>query len=223
MEKHCKSLWAALAVVATLAIGVGPASANEVVNGGFETPDASAGDVPGAGAPWINFGAPTVFTTAAVAHSGTQSLKMFGPFDSVGGGVGAVQKAPALPGQTWVSEAWARSNSNDAITDGNFLALKIEFLDAAMALLPGGAGVSVFETQFTSADPLDGWVKLGVGTAPAPAGTAFAQVVLVHVQGPPAITGGSVFVDDVTLVPEPASLSLLAVGGLALLRRRRVA
>ncbi|NEO26213.1 MAG: PEP-CTERM sorting domain-containing protein [Kamptonema sp. SIO4C4] len=117
----------------------------------------------------------------------------------------------------------ARSNSDDPISDGNFLALKIEFLDNAMAVLPGGTGVSIFETQFTSADPLDQWVKLGVGTAPAPAGTAFAQVVIVHVQGPPSITGGSVFVDDVSLVPEPASLSLLAVGGLAMLRRRRSA
>ena len=210
------------AAAATLCLA-SVAGANVLGNAGFEAPDASGGDVADLGAPWFNFGAPfTRFTTATEAHSGSQSLKMFGPFDFIGGGTGGGQTIPAAPGQTWVAEAWALNSSSDPIGEGNFLALKIEFLDAGFGLVAGGvAGVDVFETTFDEFAPLDMWTMLGVGTAPAPVGTAYANYILVHVQGGATIDGGSVYVDDANFVPSPNAGALLGIGGLALIRRRR--
>ncbi len=212
----------AAAAAATLGLA-SAASANLLGNPGFEVPDASAGDVPDLGAPWFNFGAPdTRFTTATQALSGSQSLKMFGPFDFIGGGTGGGQTVPAAPGETWVAEAWALNSSADPIGEGNFLALKIEFLDASFGLAAGGlAGVDVFETTFDEFSALDTWTKLGVGTAPAPANTAYANYILVHVQGGATIDGGSVFVDDGYFIPAPGALATFGLGGLVIARRRR--
>ena len=82
---------------------------------------------------------------------------------------------------------------------------KIEFLNAAGIPVSGGlAGVDVFESnQITAATPYDEWTLLGVGTAPAPAGTAFVQAVLVGIQqgdGNGNALGGAIFWDDASLV-----------------------
>ena len=76
-----------LALAALLSFGAVSSASAQLVNGGFESPDASGGDVAGSDG-WNSFN--FVFTTAAIAHSGTQSLKTFGPFGP-GGGSGAVQ------------------------------------------------------------------------------------------------------------------------------------
>jgi hypothetical protein len=183
-------------VTALLALAAtGPASA-QLLNGSFEFPDASGGDVPGT-ADWGSFN--FVFTTAAVSHTGSQSLKTFGPFGP-GGGSGATQRLPASPGQTWVGQCWALNASFDALDAVDFGVYKIEFLDAAGNLAAGGLfGVDVFESnQINGTAPLDQWQLLGVGTAPAPPNTAFAQAVIVKVDVDGA-NGGSIFWDDASL------------------------
>lgn len=206
-------------LVSAAVIGLGTAGASaQLLNPGFEMPDASAGDVPGS-ANWSSFN--FVFTTSTVARTGNQSLKTFGPFAQFGGS-GAVQAVPAAPGQTWVAECWALNASFDPIDNVDFGVLKIEFLNAGFGLVAGGiAGVDVFESnQINGSTPMDVWTLLGVGTAPAPAGTAYANIVLVKVDLDGA-QGGSIFWDDVTATPTPGSLALLGLGGLGLMRRRR--
>ncbi len=173
----------------------GPVSA-QLLNPGFESPDASGGDVPGT-ANWSSFN--NVFTTAATFRSGTQALKTFGPF-SPGGGSGAVQALPALPGQTWVGEIYARNASFDPIDNVDFGVYKIEFLNSSFQLAAGGIfGVDVFESnQINGNTPLDTWTLLGVGTAPAPPTTAYAQAVIVKVDVD-GTQGGSIFWDDARL------------------------
>ncbi len=223
-----------LASVFTLTLGLAApaAAANLLSNAGFETPDASGGDVSDApGAPWGGFNDPGVrFTTAAVARSGDQSLKMFGPFDFIGGGVGATQTVAATSGLTYVGEIYARNDSIDPIQGGNFGVYKLEFLDAGQDFVGGAPvlGVNVFESNVVDATtPQDVWTLLGVGGV-APTGTAFVRAVIVQVQlgdgGDPAgFVGGSIFWDDasVAIVPEPASVALIGLGGLTMLLRRR--
>ena len=185
-----------LALAAVLSIGMAGDASAQLLNPGFESPDASGGDVPGSDS-WNSFN--FFFTTAAVAHSGTQSAKTFGPF-APGGGSGAVQALPAAEGQTWVGEIYALNASFDPIDDVDFGVYKIEFLDVNFNLVSGGVfGVDVFESNpINGTTPMDEWTLLGVGTAPAPAGTAYAQAVIVKVDLDGA-QGGSIFWDDASL------------------------
>ncbi len=172
-----------------------PAAA-QLLNPGFESPDASGGDVAGT-ADWNSFN--FVFTTAAISRSGSQSLKTFGPFGP-GGGSGCVQRVPAAPGQTWVGEIYAMNASFDPLDAVDFGVYKIEFLDAGGNLAAGGLfGVDVFESvQFNASFGTDTWTLLGVGTAAAPPNTAWAQAVIVKVDLDGA-NGGSIFWDDASL------------------------
>ena len=215
-----------LALFAVSLLCTGASAANLLLNGGFESPDASGGDVPGApGAPWAGFNDPgNRFTTQTVARSGLQSLKMFGPFDFIGGGIGGTQKVAAATGDTFVAEIYARNDSSDPIQGNNFGVYKIEYLDAGMNLVSGGIlGVDVFESNpINASTPQDEWTLLGVGTAPAPVGTAFAQAVIVQVQlgdGQDNFVGGSIFWDDASLenrqIPEPSGLALTGLASVA--------
>ena len=216
------------AAIAALTLVAGAAAAQNLLsNAGFETPDASAGDIPGAPPSWGGFNDPgTQNTTQQFALNGLQSFKLFGPFDFVGGGTGIVQSVPAAPGEIYNGSIWALNSSADALQGADFFVYKIEFLNAAGGLAAGGLlGVDVFESvQFTAASAQDVWTELGGGTAPAPAGTAAVQVVAVKVQlGDPQFNGGSVFLVDATLylVPAPGTAALIGVAGLAATRRRR--
>jgi hypothetical protein len=166
---------------------------NLLMNPGFESPDASAGDVFGT-ADWGGFN--DNFTTAAASRSGSQSLKIFGPFFPFGG-AGVVQNVGAASeGDVFKLSAWALNSSSDPIDPSNFAVVKLEFLDA------GNNVIGFAESpQITSALPVDTWTEFSA-QATAPMGTASAQAVLVHVQLEP-VTGGSVFFDD-------ASMALLA-------------
>lgn len=221
----------AFALIAAL-----PASGNLLGNSSFETPDASGGDVNNApGAPWSGFSDPNIrFTSTAVARTGAQSLKMFGPFDFIGGGVGATQLVGATGGQAYEGGIYAYNFSADPIQGNNFGVFKIEFLDASMEFVSNGvdpddtplAGFNVFESDpINASSTQDVWTWLGV-EATAPAGTAYINAVIVAVQlgdGNDNVVGGSSFWDDASVeaVPEPASLALIGLGAMALVRRRR--
>jgi len=195
MQMKWNAVLPCIATVAALST-IGMSANAALLNGSFENPDASGGDVPGT-ADWNSFN--FVFTTAALAHTGAQSLKTFGPFGP-GGGSGAVQVVPAVPGQTWVGEIYALNASLDPIDNVDFGVFKIEFLNASFQLVAGGVlGVDVFESNPINASaPIDEWTLLGVGTAPAPAGTAYAQAVIVKVDVD-GTQGGSIFWDDADL------------------------
>ena len=102
-----------------------------LVNPGFETDNASAADVPGATG-WGGFNAN--FTTRAFAHTGTQSLKVFGPFFQFGG-AGAVQAQPAVAGTSYTASAFVFSPSADQVNGTNFAVVKVEFLDVSNAVI----------------------------------------------------------------------------------------
>lgn len=205
-------------------------AANLLENSSFESPDASGGDIPDAGDPFFNFGVEnTRFTNTFAANTGSQSLKLFGPFDVIGGGTGFGQTLPASAGQIYEASIFARNDSADPIGGDNFAVAKIEFLDAGLGPVGGSfeLGVNVFETSPIDGDlPLNAWTPFSVSSNAAPDGTAHVNFIGVHVQlgdGTGNVTGGSVFLDDASLllVPEPGAFALAGLGTAVLLGMQR--
>lgn len=203
-------------LTAVLLSGVGLASAS-LVNPGFELDDASAGDVAGATG-WGGFN--NRFTTATVARSGSQSLKIFGPFFSFGGS-GATQRIVTAPGEIVDASVWALNAgpSADGLVGANFGLMQVQFYNAAGATL----GPALDSPRVTVDSPIGQWQQLSISTI-APPDAAFVEILLLHVQLNNPVTGGSVFFDDASLtsvIPEPATAGGLAVIGLAAPLRRR--
>ena len=215
---------AAVTAVTAVAGLAGVASANLVLDPGFEVangaPDASGGDVTTVGnPPWQGFN-PYVppyggFYSASQHLTGAQSGKSFG---NPNGGI--FQNGIAVaPGVTYEASSYFFNFSGDAVTNPDSTEdVRLTFYDASGTQLGDG----VVSAPFVPAGNTDVWTLRGVqGTAPAGAATAQVLLFLSNPAG-----GGAIFVDDVSLeavpaVPEPASLALLAAGGLLALRRRR--
>jgi hypothetical protein len=68
---------------------------------------------------------------------------------------------------------------------------------------------------------MDTWIDNPTITGTAPAGATSVNAFILFLQ--PQFAGGAGFFDDAsfTVVPEPASLSLLGLGAVALFGRRR--
>lgn len=194
-----------------------------LTNGGFEAPDASAGDVY-CSTGWQCFN-PGNFTNSTagpasgpVSHeTGTQSLKQYG-FDS-----GIFQTVAAVPGASYVAAVWAMNWTGDALN--NLGIVQLTFWDG-----PNGTGTQLGAAFEDFVDPLDDglnvylpvqdgaevsdWTRLSVsGTAPP--GTVSAKLLLIHILTPPASAAGTVRWDDATLTgpaptpPPPADLNLV--------------
>ena len=179
-----------LGVAFALLLVVGPASANVLVNPGFESPVIvqPPPEYYGAGDGWTSFGG-GIFTIDALVgvppNSGAQLVKMFGGCCS-----GAWQEFPAVAGQTWNGGVWIRNDSLDPLAGGQVAAVNIEWHAA------DGTQISFISNgTFTAASPLDTWTLQTV-TGVAPAGTAFARLVIItgdFLEGGPA---GAPFYDD---------------------------
>jgi hypothetical protein len=210
-------------IVALVALAVvlgmsGAVQAVALVNPGFDAQDASGGDIYGATG-WGAFN--SAFTTQAVpAHSPPNTMKLFGPFFQFGGS-GVVQGGfPASQGELWEASAWARIDTSDPMNPANFAVVKLEFLDA------GNSVIGFAESpQITTLSLLPNTWQQFSAQGVAPANTATAQIVLVHVQLAQPVAGGSIFFDDAAfgVIPEPASAMLAMwalVGWMGFARRR---
>ena len=211
-----KTSLTALAMAA--AVAYAPSSNAALANASFESPDASGGDIPGAGAPWVSFNSnftssnlfgPPVFFVNPDAHSGTQVLKQFGV------DAGSFQDLAASPGEEWTASAWAQSWGGDP--NNNTGLMQVFFRDANDENLcdPGGFNAcnqSVFDTS----QPVDTWVQL-MTSAIAPAGTTTARIQLLLVPDANTPAGGALFWDDASLasspvIPVPAAAWLFGTG-----------
>lgn len=193
-------------------------AANLLTNPGFEANDASSGDVAGASG-WGSFNFTFTSTSAGGQGGSAQALKAYGPWFQYGGS-GVVQGGfAATEGQEWEASAWMMTATADRLSGPNFAVVKIEFLNASSSVI-----ASAESAPINAASAPDTWA-LYTASGVAPAGTATAQIVLVHVQMNNPPSGGSVVFDNASLdvvIPEPASLGGVALGSLLLLRRRRV-
>ena len=179
--------------------GGGTPGPNLLTNESFETPDASGGDVAGAGTPWNSFNSnytssnlfgPPVFFVIPDAHSGTQVLKQF-DVDA-----GSFQDLAASPGETWTASAWAQSWAGDA--NNNTGLLQIFFRDATTNLCDPGGFNPCSQAVFDTSQPIDTWVQL-ITSAVAPAGTTTVRIQLILVPDANTPAGGALFWDDASL------------------------
>jgi hypothetical protein len=201
------------AAIAGALLAATPARGNVLLNPGFETPDATAGDqyaVVGTSS-WNGFNG--AYITQGTAETGLQSFKSFG---NPGG---AFQDFPASPGQVWKGTVDSENLASDALVGQQGTFINLEWHDI------GGGQISFVSTPIAnSLSTTNVWLPGSVMDT-APAGTAFVRLVLLcgPYTGIGTGSGGAGFFDNATLdlIPEPASLSLIALAGLLPLRRRR--
>jgi hypothetical protein len=183
-------LKSALGLAIALVLVVGPASANVLINPGFESPVIiqPPPEYYGAGDGWTSFGG-GIFTIDALVgvppNSGAQLVKMFGGCCS-----GAWQEFAAVAGETWNGGVWMRNSSLDPMGGGQVAAVNIEWHAA------DGTQIDFISNgTFTAASPLDVWTLQTV-TGIAPAGTAFARLVIITGDFLPGGPAGAPFYDD---------------------------
>lgn len=190
------------------------AVANLLTDPGFE----SGTPVPSGIGGWGPFNGAEFSTEQA--FTGTYSMKLLGN-NSV---PGAFQALPASPGEVFTLTGYALAPQPLAGPADPFGGIQISFFDASGNDLgtvetPGAAaadfrGVNNPAGEFVAGE----WEFLSV-TATAPANAVQIQAFPIYIDFSGNEQG--IYVDDMTLVPEPASLTLLGACGLALLFRRR--
>jgi hypothetical protein len=204
-----------LTAVLLLSLATPLLGANLLVNPSFEDPITSDGP-PFVGS-WEGFngGGAAAFNTTAQPHTGTNSLGL-----SITGTpntfAGAFQDVAGLSAGTPVSVSGWHASPSEPLSLG--VEIRIEWRN------------SVSNTEITrtpNATPIPSGVYSQFGfnsTVPAGADTARLVYAIQSFSTAP-LGNGTVYVDDIsfTIVPEPACMTLLGIGGLALVtvRRRR--
>lgn len=173
---------------------------NLLVDPSFENGDLIIDPVATGG--WFQFA--NAFEATDVVRTGFFSAKAFGPFDGSTNASGIFQNVVASPGDVFEASAFASTTAADTIAGtSNFVTVKIEFLNAAGAVIGGNQKETIILNGQDPDMPEDQWVE-GVVNAVAPAGTTKARVVLPFIQfaqgirNPPNQDPGAVWFDDVS-------------------------
>ncbi|MGD0462148.1 MAG: autotransporter-associated beta strand repeat-containing protein [Tepidisphaeraceae bacterium] len=218
------ALAACIAGIAGAAFASSAKAQNLLLDPGFEAgidgaPDASSGDVPmstsGPWSGWNNWLGPysgyyaSSVDDGLTARTGTQMGKTFS-----GPNGGIYQDVAVTAGDSYTASAWF-DNSSTA-NGGIDLLNGPETDDVRMIFFSGpsgtGNGLGTYVTPVPVSDltPTDTWTQLSV-TATAPAGTVSVQWMAFF--NNPGYSGGALFVDDASLIQNPANLTWSNAGG----------
>ena len=204
-----------LAFVTVTLMAASAQAQNMLPNAGFEegTFSTDPGTFPDGWAGWPEADGTIVWVDdAAGAHSGSKYMTMTNPqnqdrwlwSDMI----------PVTEGTEYIASLWART-----LTQGEpaKTLLNITWYNAADASVGGG--------WIGGPDVGDDWAQATFDPLVAPAGAVKLDINFIGCRYHGNVTGYldtlGVAYDDVSLTPEPATMALLALGGLALLRRRR--
>jgi hypothetical protein len=129
------------------------------------------------------------------------------------------QDKPAVPGATYTLRGWAGAEANYLAQQTVFA---IDFLNAVSTKIGGSELDLVAAGLLTPNGEAFNYKQFSLDSV-APAGTTFvrARVSMIGATSNPLGGGQAFVVDDFSLVPEPTAASLLAMGCLAPLARRR--
>jgi hypothetical protein len=222
-------------IVLVVVLGIAAAVNADMVVDNFE----SYADSAALQAAWVPNAGSAISAETVETYTGLMTNK-FMLLKTNGGGAGFMQTKLNLPGAVWNDHG---VNLTYAGFNGITMRIAVPVNGSGPYGTLGGAGGTTFLSMF------DCWGQkvLGMvypGTAPTPGGTgmtlnsggalftipfATATVAGMNLENVYQITvgfegtyygTGALLVDDVTLIPEPATMALLGLGGL-LLRRRK--
>jgi hypothetical protein len=200
-------------ISALVALAAHQVSADLLSNSGFEAPITFDGP-PFVGS-WEGFsgGEGSQAANSAVSpHSGAQHLALsIFAIDNTFAGV--FQDVPNLvPGTTGIFSGWDKTTTNPLDLG---VEIRIEWRNSV-------SNTEISRTPNLTPIPSSDYTLFSLSSL-VPAGADTARVVYaIQTFGPEPTNNGTVFVDDVSfVVPEPATMAILGVGGVVLLGMRR--
>ena len=195
-------------LVCALAVA-GSAQANMVPNAGFEIADVGDPNMP---ADWTILQSADKVVWSDEAYTGSKCMEL--QYNNPEAIISPTERIAVTAGTEYTFGACLKSTNGAEAVGPN---ARLKWFDAAGDVVEVPYGWNNWQWYAVTA-PVE-WTELTAVTIEAPAGAASVEYAWLYTWKGDSSSG--VYIDDVSMTPEPATMGLLALGGLAMLRRRR--